>query len=234
MKVLAIGCHPDDIEFLCAGTLLKYKKEGHEVYICHVANGNMGHMEINPPALRELRLNEAKNSGLVAGIEVLTCDIDDLTLDSSDMNQVLEVVKIIRKVNPDVIITHSPNDYMKDHNEVSKMVFDASFKASVPHFAQHLKGKSSLTPIYYMDTISGFDFQPTEYVDISEFMDRKIQMLEEHKSQVKWIREYNNVNIAEKVKALARFRGMQCGVEFAEGFRPCFKDLRMRPFRVLP
>ena len=55
MKVLAIGCHPDDLEIACGGTLRKYVEEGADVYMCHVANGNMGHVEILPEPLREIR-----------------------------------------------------------------------------------------------------------------------------------------------------------------------------------
>ena len=53
MKVLAIGCHPDDLEIACGGTLRKYVEEGADVYMCHVANGNMGHVEILPEPLRD-------------------------------------------------------------------------------------------------------------------------------------------------------------------------------------
>ena len=78
MNVLAIGCHPDDVEVACAGTLAKYVKEGHKVIVCHVANGNLGHAIIQPDELRVMRRQEARNAGALAGIEVITCDIGDL------------------------------------------------------------------------------------------------------------------------------------------------------------
>ena len=56
MNVLAIGCHPDDIEVACAGTMAKYKKQGHNVIVCHVANGNLGHAIIQPDELRAMRI----------------------------------------------------------------------------------------------------------------------------------------------------------------------------------
>ena len=60
MKVLAIGCHPDDLEIGCAGTLAKYKKLGHEVTAVHVCNGNLGHVIIEPDELRKIRIEEAR------------------------------------------------------------------------------------------------------------------------------------------------------------------------------
>ena len=87
MKVLAFGCHPDDIEVACAGTMAKYVKEGHEVVVCHVANGNLGHAIIKPDELREMRAEEAKKAGRLAGIRVITCDIGDVMVYSEDKAQ---------------------------------------------------------------------------------------------------------------------------------------------------
>ena len=78
MNVLAIGCHPDDIEVACAGTLAKYVKQGHNVTVCHVCNGNLGHAIIQPDELRTMRAQEARNAGALAGIKVVTCDVGDL------------------------------------------------------------------------------------------------------------------------------------------------------------
>ena len=134
VNILAIGCHPDDIEVSCAGTLARYKSLGHKVIMCHVTNGNMGHVMIMPGELREIREKEAKNSGKQIGAEVLTCDIDDVVIFSGKKEQRDKVIDIIRLAQPDVIITHSPNDYMPDHIAVSKLVLDASFTATLDHY----------------------------------------------------------------------------------------------------
>ena len=181
MNVLAIGCHPDDIEIGCSGTLAKCVKRGDKVTVCHVANGNMGHEIIKPDELREMRANEAKNAGALAGIEVVTIDIGDLLLNGSDISQRDKIAELIIKVQPDFIITHSPTDYMSDHLAVSKLVFDASFVASVPQY--NGGKKTSVVPIYYMDNLAGVNSNPTEYVDITNEIDLKIEMLECHVSQ---------------------------------------------------
>ena len=136
MNVLAIGCHPDDIEISCAGTLAKFAKRGDKVTVCHVCNGNMGHAVIQPDELRTMRIGEAARAGALAGIEVITTDIGDLLPNGCDMKQRDLIVDIIKERQPDMIITHSPTDYMPDHLAVHKLVFDACFAASVPHYGK--------------------------------------------------------------------------------------------------
>ena len=231
MNVLAIGCHPDDIEVACAGTLIKYQKAGHQVTVCHVANGNLGHVEIPSERLRVMRAAEAKKAGSLAGIEVVTCDVGDLLV-YDNQEQRNQVAEVIRQVQPDVIITHAPEDYMPDHVAVSKLVFAASFAASVPQYGTGSPAK--LTPIYYMDTLAGIGFQPTEYVDISHEIDLKLEMLECHESQLKWMRDHDGIDFAEFVRTIARFRGIQCGTSYAEGFIRCLAYGKVTAGQRLP
>jgi len=231
MNILAIGCHPDDIEVACAATMAKYQKQGHKVIVCHVANGNLGHAIIQPDELRAMRIAEAKKAGSLSGIEVITCDIGDLLVyDNKEQRD--KVVDVIRYADPDVIITHSPTDYMPDHVAVSKLVFDATFAASVPHYENGKAAK--LTPLFYMDTLAGVNFMPTEYVDISHEIDIKLDMLECHESQMKWMRDHDNIDFAEFVKTCARFRGLQCGVQYAEAFTQCYAWPKITTKRMLP
>lgn len=234
MNVLAIGCHPDDMEINCAGTLAKCAARGDKVTVCHVANGNLGHEIIEPDELRNMRAKEAQNAGKLAGIEVVTCDIGDLMVYEGSKAQRDLVVDVIRSAQPDFIITHAPNDYMPDHVAVSRLVFDATFAASVPHYKTAAAGKSEVTPLYYMDNLAGVNFIPTEYVDISDQIDKKLEMLECHESQLKWMRDHDNIDFAEFVKTCARYRGLQCGVQYSEGFTQCLAWPKLVPKRLLP
>lgn len=234
MNVLAIGCHPDDIEINCAGTLRRCVKRGDKVTVCHVCNGNLGHEIIEPDELKVIRAEEAKKAGGLSGIEVVTCDIDDVKIYASSKEHRDKVVDLIRRVQPDFIITHSPNDYMPDHVAVSQLVFDASFAASVPHYTTEEKISAKVVPIYYMDNLAGVGSQPTEYVDISEEIDAKLEMLECHVSQLKWMRDHDNIDFAEFVKTCARYRGLQCGVQYAEAFSQCMVWPKIVPQRLLP
>lgn len=234
MNVLAIGCHPDDIECQCAGTLAKCVQRGDKVTVCHVANGNLGHEVIPPDELRVMRHNEAKNAGKLAGIEVVTCDIGDLLVYGEQKEQIDKVVDIIRTYQPDFIITHDPEDYMPDHIAVSKLVFAASFAASVPQYKTGVAGKAAVTPIYYMDNFAGVNFLPTEYVDITDTIDLKMEMLECHVSQLKWMRDHDHIDFAELIKSVARFRGIQSGVQYAEAFKQCYAYPKVTTRRLLP
>lgn len=234
MKVLVISCHPDDAEIYCCGTLLKCKQRGDEVTVCHVANGNMGHVQIMPEELRTIRLEEAQSAGRIGGFKVRTVDVGDLRVYESDVSQLNEVVRVIREEKPDFIITHAPQDYMIDHRAVSELVFKASFIASVPHYEPELGDATPTTPLYYFETSAGLNFNPTEYVDISDVIETKMAMLACHQSQYKWLMEHDNVDVAEQLRVSSRFRGIQCGVQYAEAFCQEYCDHKVIPKRLLP
>ena len=141
---------------------------------------------------------------------------------------------MIKYADPDFIITHNPDDYMPDHTAVSRLVFDASFGATIPNYKTKYSKPAKLVPIYYMDTLAGVNFQPTEYVDISEEIDLKIRMLECHESQLVWMREHDGIDFADMVHTCSRYRGYQCGADYAEGFRPCQVYLKGTTKRLLP
>ena len=85
-----------------------------------------------------------------------------------------------------------------------------------------------------MDTLAGVDFQPTEYVDISDTFDIKMKMLACHESQMKWMREHDKIDFTDTVRTFARMRGLQSGVLYAEGFKQMLGWGRVRTCRVLP
>ena len=241
MNVLAIGCHPDDVEIACAGTLAKCVKRGDRVVVCHASSGDLGHVIIPPEELRVIRANEAKSAGALAGIEVMYGGFDDLMIFDNGKLARDKLVDVIRYANPDVIITHNPDDYMPDHTAVSRLVFDAAFTATLPNYTdyEHVYSDSNgaparVVPIYYMDTLAGVNFVPTEFVDISEEIDLKIQMLECHESQLVWMRDHDGIDFADMVKTCSRYRGYQCGADYAEGFRQCQAYLKGTTKRLLP
>ena len=232
--VLAITCHPDDMEIACAGTLLKCKARGDRVVLCHLCSGNLGHEIIPPDELSVMRAGEAKRSGAIGGFEVMWGGFDDIDIYADNKESRDKVVDVIREVNPDFIITHAPNDYMPDHTAVSKLVFDACFAATVPSYKTKVDKRARLVPLYYMDTLAGVGFLPTEYVDVSEFIDKKIEMLNCHESQIVWMRDHDHIDFPDMVKTCARYRGFQCGTDYAEGFTQCLVYLKGTAKRLLP
>ena len=234
MRVLAIGAHPDDIEIACSGTLAKCVKRGDTVIVCHVSNGNLGHVVIPPDELAVIRAAEAKKAGSLAGIEIVCAGFSDLDIFDNNREARDKIVEIIQYADPDVIITHNPDDYMPDHTAVSRLVFDASFAATLPNDPTKTHHAAKLVPIYYMDTLAGVNFVPTEFVDITDEIDLKIRMLECHESQLVWMREHDGIDFADMVRTCSRYRGYQCGADYAEGFRPCQVYLKGTTKRLLP
>ena len=221
MRVLAVGCHPDDLEIACGGTLRKYVEQGAEVHMCHVANGNQGHVVIEPEPLRVMRTLEAERSGAILGAkQVINLDVPDVEVNSRDWRVTDAMADIVRSVRPDVIITHNPDDYMLDHCETSIIATNGSFWSGLSHRERKYDAYSSFIPVFFMDTLAGVNFQPTHYVDITNQIDTKIKALECHESQLKWMLEHDNIDFADMVRTCSKYRGYQCGVAYAEGFRP--------------
>lgn len=232
-RILAVGAHPDDIEILCAGTLAKCRARGDEIVICVATNGNMGSMKIPPGELAGIREAEARESAGKLGADLIWLGFADEFI-YHDHETRMRFIEMIRSARPDVIITHAPNDYHQDHRTVSELVFVSSFIAAVPNVKTESTRHEQIPPIYYMDTLAGVDFQPTDYVDIMETLETKLEMLRCHKSQLEWLGDYNGIDIVEFATTVARFRGLQSGVRYAEGFRRADAWPRVSTGRLLP
>ena len=232
--VLVLSCHPDDMEIACAGTLLKCKERGDRVVIAHLSSGNLGHVIIPPDELTEMRAKEVERSCAIAGFEYIHSEFDDLAIYDNNKAARDKVVDIIKRVDPDFIITHDPEDYMPDHNAVSRLAFDASFAATLPNYHTPTEGHAKMVPIYYMDTLCGVGFNPTEYVDVTPYIDKKLEMLNCHESQIVWMRDHDGIDFPDMVKTCCRYRGFQCGAEYAEGFKQCMVYLKGTTKRYLP
>lgn len=234
MNVLAIGCHPDDLEIGCGGTLAKYAKNGHKVFMCHVTTGNLGHVVIMPDELAVIRENEARAAAAVIGAESIGIGVSDLEVDAANFEVTKKVAEVIRYAKPDVIITHNPDDYMRDHVQTSKIAYNASFTSSIPHMVTKSNSYDKIVPVYYMDTLAGVGFLPTEYVDVTDTIETKLDALSRHESQVKWMKEHDNIDFLDFVRTCSKFRGLQCGAAYAEGFRQYAGWPRMTTKRLLP
>lgn len=234
MRVLAVGAHPDDLEILCGGTLARFVLEGHEVVMCHATTGNRGSFVHTADEIARIRLEEARRAAAVIGAEHVTLGLSDTEVSAADPGQRRLVVDLVREARPDLILTHFPGDYMGDHNEVSKLVFECSFSATLPLVETRLPHHGHVAPIYYMDTVFGIGFAPTEYVDVTGVIDVKARALEAHESQLAWLRDHDGIDVVEQMRTATRYRGMQCGADYAEGFVPCLTWLRGTTRRLLP
>lgn len=235
ITVLAAGAHPDDPEIFCGGTLAKYAKQGHKVFMLYLTDGSAGALEGDRKKLAETRLKEGKNAAKLIKAELISLGLPDAELVNNFDNR-LKVADAIREARPDIIITHHPNqDQNPDHRITSELVRDASFTA----LARKLKTKHGPTdkiiPIYFMEPAKGIDFIPTEYVDITDFFDIKKKLFLQHKSQVAYLPKVSSgESPINWIETIARFRGFQVGVEYAEGFTQLMIGGGLTTTRLLP
>lgn len=198
MNILAIGAHPDDVEFMCAGTLTKLKKKGHSIFIATVANGSCGSLEYPAKELVRIRRQEAKRAAKLLDAPYYCAGIDDLMVDNIACIR-LKVTTLLRKANPDIVFTHSVEDYMIDHVSTSTLVKDSCFCAPMPNFPAKGKPVSHTPYLYYGLPLEGKDMygnriKPKILIDITKEIPFKSKMLACHKSQRDWLKRQHGMD----------------------------------------
>ena len=216
-RIMAVGAHPDDVEILCSGTLAKLVKMGHHVTIVHATNGDVGHYFIPAPELAEIREAEASRAAETIGADSIGLGFHDFGV-YDDWETLHTFTDVIRRVKPDVIITHGPTDYLPEHIKVGQITIGASYAASCPNIKTSNDFHDKIPPIFFMDTIGAIDFKPTHYVDITDVIELKREALGKHESQLKWMLERWNTDLIELMESTGRNRGIQSGVKYAEAF----------------
>lgn len=235
MNIICVVAHPDDAELLCAGTLSRYALSGHTVTIAVFTDGSMGDAIIEPDKLRVIRAEETLAAAGIIGAKVIWGGVVDEHV-FPDSVQRMRMIDILRETDPDVIFTHSPNDYHPDHRYVSQLVFDAYFQKGLPYIPgqQMAACRFGKAQVYYMDNLGGIGFAPTEYVNITETFDIKKRMLSCHKSQFEAMKDLADTNLVDMIEVQARFRGMAAGCRYAEGFTRLDAFQRGLTSRILP
>lgn len=225
-RILALMPHPDDIEFLCAGTLLRLKEHGYELHVATMTPGDKGSVELSATEIADVRRLEARAAAEVLGAASYTClEFSDLEILFTNEAR-RRVAGLFRKVNPGIVFTTPPADYMFDHEITSKLVRDACFNASVKNYpAEGTDPPTSGIPyLYYSDPIGGHDMfgSPAKLgflVEVTEQIDQKTEALACHESQRAWLRKQHDIDdYLESMKRWAQTRGAVANVAFAEGF----------------
>ena len=175
--------------------------------MCHVALGDRGSFVHTSEEIARTRLDEAKAAATMVGAEHRTLGISDGEVNAADPVQRDLVLDLIRTTRPQVILTHWPHDYMADHNEVSKLLLDASHIATLPLKKTEHPAHDIVPAVYYIDTLAGVGFTPTEYVDISADIDTKLAALACHASQLDWLRDHDGVDIIEQTRVCSQYLG---------------------------
>jgi LmbE family N-acetylglucosaminyl deacetylase len=220
--------HPDDVEFLCAGTLARLRLKGWAIHLATMTAGDCGSKTLPTEKLSVVRQREAQASAqfLRASYTCVGCLDLRIMYDTPTLQRVVEVV---RRTNPTIVFTHSPSDYMVDHETTAQLVRTAVFTAPAPNFHTDAKRSARATQhlahLYYADAVEGRNIfgepvPPHFRVDVTSTMKTKERMLKCHVSQRAWLRVQHGMD--EYIEAMKRWsaqRGREAGVAYAEAFR---------------
>ncbi len=200
--VLSVLAHPDDAEFLCAGTLIRLAREhGWGVHIATMTPGDCGSAELPPEEISRVRRAEGAAAAAVIGATYHCLEERDLLV-SYNERTLERVTRLLREVRPRLLLTHSLADYMLDHEMTSTVVRAAAFAAPVPNFLRdrgHGPPLGHIPHLYYCDPIEGKDalgrpVPPGVCVDISGVIDTKAEMLARHSSQRDWLLKHHGMD----------------------------------------
>ncbi|NUP99194.1 MAG: PIG-L family deacetylase [Armatimonadetes bacterium] len=222
LRILVIGAHPDDCEIKAGGVAALWSAKGHTVQLVSATNGATGHHAIGGVELVRRRTAEARAAARVLGCKSLILDLPNGEMEPSiAMRRVF--LKLIREFQPDLILTHRPNDYHPDHRYTSQLVQDASYLLTVPNVCATTPHLPQMPVIMYCE--DGFrkplPFAPDVVVDIDPVIELKGDMLYEHESQVfEWLARGQEVPAtAEARRSWIRARVKNRSHQTAERFR---------------
>ena len=227
-RLLVVMAHPDDCEILVGGTLFHLKDLGWELGIVTMTAGDCGSVTIPREELARMRYAEAQAAAAYLGAWYACAGLMDVEV-IYNLENLRRVVEAMRRFDPDVVVTHSPVDYMLDHEEASRLARGASFALAMPNYETQqtppAKPARATPALYYADALEGIDshgrrISPQFYVDISKQLPKKREMLACHVTQREWLRSHHGIDeYLDRMTAWAAGYGRQCGVDHAEGFR---------------
>ena len=198
LGILAVGAHPDDCDFKVGGVAALYRQQGHRVRFLSLTNGDAGHQEMGGAELARRRRAETLAVAATLGIEYDVLDIHDGELVPS-LEHRRQVIRQIREFAPDLILTHRPNDYHPDHRYTSILVQDAAYTVTVPGsvaLTPHLRTNPAVA--YFSDRFRRpYPFTPDVVVGIDEVVEKKVDALHCHESQMyEWL-PYNGLYLEQ-------------------------------------
>ena len=219
LRVLIFGAHPDDPDFSAGGVAALYSQRGDVVKMVSLTNGDAGHHEMGGAPLAWRRRAEAAAAGAQLGVEYITLDIHDANLLPTLENRE-QVIAVTREFQPDLVMVHRPNDYHPDHRYTSQLVQDASYLLTVPNVVSHVPHLRTMpTIVYTWDNFQKpYPFQADVVVAIDEVIEKKLNALHCHTSQVyEWL-PYNG-RYLDQVPATPEERRVWLGQQSFYRFR---------------
>ncbi|HRU06937.1 MAG TPA: PIG-L family deacetylase [Candidatus Brocadiia bacterium] len=227
--VLAIGCHPDDVEFMMAGTLSLLAKRGWRVHILTVANGSCGTAQYDTETIVRMRREESERAAKVLGATYHPGLVPDLEV-FYDAPTLRKVSAVVRDVKPAIVLTHPTTDYMEDHQNTGRLAVTACFSRGMKNWFTDppLPTTSQDVMVYHANPHSNRDGMrrlvvPELYINITSEVEVKEDMLRCHESQKHWLDVSQGMDsylhtMREICADIAKMSGRK-GWKYAEGFR---------------
>ncbi len=224
LDILAIGVHPDDVELGCAGTLLNEIRKGKTVGIVDLTQGELG-----TRGTIETRYEEAARAAEILGIKVReNLKMRDGFFRNDETHQ-LQLIRAIRKYQPDIVIGNILEDRHPDHGRAGKLINDACFLSGLAKIAtedEDGRPQERWRPSYFFQYIQDWYHEPDVLVDISDVMEIKMKSVQAYSTQFHHngpedqepITYISNPDFLESLYARARMFGKRIGVKYAEGF----------------
>ena len=221
LDILAFGAHPDDVELGCAATIAKEVSKGKKVGIVDLTQGELG-----TRGSAELRMKEATTAAEILGVSVReNLKFADGFFINNKEHQ-LEIIKILRKYRPEVVLCNAIDDRHIDHGKGSKLVSDACFLSGLQKIETKENGKcqEKWRPKWVYHYIQWKNIDPDFVVDVGGFIDKKIQSVMAYSSQFydpnskEPQTPISSKNFTDSIEYRARDLGRLIGKEFAEGF----------------
>lgn len=219
-RFLVIGAHPDDCDLLAAGLAMKMLAKGHQVFFLSATDGSAGHQTMSCEALAERRAGECKKAGKILGLTYEALPIPDGEL-TADLPYRRMLMKHIREIAPDVILTHRTCDYHPDHRACGQLVMDCSYLVGVPLFCPEVPAlrKAPVILSLWDHFTNPVPFRADICVSIDDVIERKIDATLSHVSQfyewLPWIGGWEAVNNATTFEAKTELLRKQMHDRFA-------------------
>lgn len=224
---MAIGAHPDDIEFRMAGTLVLLGRMGWELHYMNIADGCCGSVTMNAEQTASTRAREARESAALIGAEFYPSLVPDIEI-LYDISVIRKVAAVIREAAPTILLVPSPQDYMEDHTNASRIAVTAAICRNIPNFktdppVDSINNEMCIyhaQPHEHVDQLRNF-ITPDFVVNTTSVIETVRDMLRCHRSQKEWLDATQGMdNYILSMESAARRMGELAGnCEYGEGWR---------------
>jgi len=223
----AVAAHPDDIEFMMAGTLLLLRDAGYSVHLMTLTNGSCGTTTLSAEEIAEIRTGEAKRAAELIGATYHHGWLNDLEI-FFDKENLAKLTAVMREVNPNILLVQSPEDYMEDHMNAQRLAVTAAFAKGLRNFPaspprEAVAGDIAIYHALPHDLDDGLSRRvwPSQYVDIGGVLSAKREMLAQHSSQKDWLDHSQGMDsyLITMEEMCAEVGRMSGSFRYAEGWR---------------